>query len=111
MNGFHQLYMAQTIDIIFKALEDINRQRPENDQLELHPDTPIVGAKSRLDSLALVILIVAVEQHVADDLGAKIVLSEDRTLAEADTVLADVSALARHVDTLIQESRDHGSKR
>jgi len=110
MKGFHLLYMATTIDTIFKALKDINRQRPENDQLELHPNTPIVGAKSRLDSLALVNFIVAVEQHVAADLGAEIVLSEDRTLGDEATVLADVSTLARHVDTLIQESRDHGSK-
>jgi acyl carrier protein len=103
--------MAPVMDAIYKALEDINRQRPASDQLALAPDTPLVGPHAKLDSLGLVNLIVAVEQHVADDLDAEIVLSEDRTLAEADTVMADVTALTRHVKILIQEVREDGADR
>jgi len=99
------------MDAIYKALEDLNRQRPAHDQLALSPDTPLVGSDAKLDSLGLVNLIVAVEQHVADLLDAEIVLSDDRTLALADTVMADVQAFGRHVDVLIQEVREDGADR
>jgi acyl carrier protein len=103
--------MTQVFDAIYKALGDLNKQRPANDQLALSPDTMLVGPDAKLDSLGLVNLIVAVEQHVADCLDAEIVLSEDRTLAHADTVMADVQALAQHVDLLIQEVREDGADR
>jgi acyl carrier protein len=109
--GGQQPAMAPVIDAIYKALEDLNRQRPAHDQLALSPDTLLVGSEAQLDSLGLVNLIVAVEQHVADLLGAEIVLSEDRTLAAADTVMANVTALVGHVEMLIQEVQEHGADR
>jgi acyl carrier protein len=94
-----------------KAVAELNLQLPPGDRLSLSRDTRLVGTGGKLDSLALINLIVGVEQHVSEDLGVNVVLTEDRTLAHADRVMATVGALAEHIDLLISEKGPGGTVR
>lgn len=101
--------MASTVDTVLKAVADVNRQLSPALRLRLDPGTVLVGSNSSLDSLALIHLIVGVEQHVSADLGEEVVLTEERTLGNADRLLATVQTLADHIDALIREKGSHGA--
>jgi acyl carrier protein len=101
--------MASTTDAVLKAVADLNCQLAPAQRLPLNPQTALVGPGSVLDSLALIHLIVGVEQRVSAELGTSVVLTEERTLGDAPRVLATVQSLADHIDFLIREKESRGA--
>ena len=93
--------MPGVLEAVFAAVSDLNRQLPPELRLALSRDTPLVGVGGRLDSLGLINLVVAVEQHVEDDLSVQIVLTEQDTLARAESVLATIGTLTDHIETML----------
>lgn len=77
------LSKEEIIDLIFKCVEKLNRQLPEESKLILIESTAIAGENSPLDSLGLVTLMVCIEEHLTS-LGMSInildKISESRDL-------------------------------
>ena len=59
------------IAVIFKCVEELNRQLPEGSKLTLEKSTTIAGKNSPLDSLGVVTLMVCIEGHLTP-LGIRI---------------------------------------
>ena len=55
----------EIIDVIFKCVEELNRQLSEENKLALEETTAIAGKNSPLDSLGLVTLMLCIEGHLA----------------------------------------------
>ena len=52
------------IVVIFKCVEELNRQLPEESKLILEKSTAIAGENSPLDSLGVVTLMICIEGHL-----------------------------------------------
>ena len=52
------------IDLIFKCVEELNAQLPEEGKLILDKSTTLAGEDSSLDSFALVTLMVCIEERL-----------------------------------------------
>jgi len=58
------LSKEEIIDLIFRCVEELNRQLPEESKLILEESTAIAGENSPLDSLGLVTLMICIEGNL-----------------------------------------------
>lgn len=64
----------QALDVVFDAIDVVNSQRADADQIPKRADVVLVGDGGALDSLGFVTLILAIERRVADITGIEIEL-------------------------------------
>lgn len=89
--------------IVLDALETINEERGDDDKLVVSPQTRLFGADAELDSLALVSVIVDVEEAVSKASGRSIQLTDDRAMSRETSPFTDVQALTAYVVELLAE--------
>ncbi len=95
--------------VVFKALDDLNRQRPRDQRLEKSPDTILFDPRAgALDSLGLVNLVVAVELHLEEDLGVTISLV-DQMASQTGAPFRSVSSLVDFIASL-PATETHGAE-
>ena len=67
--------------IIYKCADELNRQLSEEGKIALEESAALVGENSSLDSLGIVMLMISIEEHIAD-IGISINIMD--VLTEAD---------------------------
>ena len=91
---------------IFGAMEDVNSQLPPEQQLEKSKDTVLFGKSGKLDSLALVTLIVAIEEKIEQELETKITLADERAVSQKRSPFKTVETLTDYIVSLLKEKSD-----
>jgi acyl carrier protein len=86
--------------IVLHALETLNEERDPDDKLVVGPNTRLFGADAELDSLALVSVIVDVEEAVSNASGRTISLTDDRAMSQEVSPFTDVAALTAYILTV-----------
>jgi acyl carrier protein len=89
--------------LIFRAIEALNAEREEGDQIPISPETPLFGMNSQLDSLSFVSLISDVETSLGIDHGLTISLADDRALSRPESPYETVATLRDYVMELVRE--------
>ena len=54
------------LEIIYKCAEELNKQLSEEGKITLEESTTLIGENSSLDSLGIVILMISIEEHIAN---------------------------------------------
>jgi len=54
------------LEIIYKCAEELNKQLSEEEKITLEESTTLIGENSALDSLGIVMLMISVEEHIAN---------------------------------------------
>lgn len=88
---------AVVIEIIHRALRNLNEELPEDKQVALTASTKLFGPGASLDSLSLVSVIVDVESAVADELGGSLSLTDDKAMSQPVSPFSDVNTLADYI--------------
>lgn len=94
---------TQVASAVLSAIEELNRDLPSKHPLEAAPDTVLFGRGSRLDSLGLVNLIVAVEGALADELEVEITLADEKAMSQASSPFRTVDTLVDYIVTRLEE--------
>lgn len=89
--------------IIYRALSNVNAERGPHEQIALSPDTRLFGTDAVLDSLALVSVIVDVEEGVAAAAGRDVALADDRAMGQAVSPYSTVATLTAYIRHLLSE--------
>ena len=89
---------------IYAAIDDTNASLPPEGQLGKTPETMLFGDGSSLSSLALVNLIVAVEEGVEQEFGVAITIADERAMSSRQSPFRTVRSLAEYTMTLVGES-------
>jgi len=89
------------VDIIIK--EVLTTIGAESDNININSDSIIYGDNSPLDSLALVSLIVAVEQSMEDEFGITITIADERAMSLDNSPFRSVGSLADYIEDLLEE--------
>lgn len=85
------------MQVIFGAMEDVNSQLPPEQQLETSKETVLFGRSGKLDSLALVTLIVAIEEKLEEELEVKVTLADERAVSQRKSPFKTVETLTDYV--------------
>lgn len=91
-------------EIIFEAVETINSQLPGEQQIEKSTDTVLFGKNGGLDSIALVNLIVAIEEKIEEQLGILITLADERAMSLKKSPFRTIDSLADYIGILLEEN-------
>lgn len=85
------------LSLIYKALNVLNEERDEDNQIPVGPDTLLFGSDSLLDSLSLVSVIVDIETEVSDEFGRVVSLSDDRAMSRDPAPFTSVQTLKDYI--------------
>ncbi|HEX5342232.1 MAG TPA: hypothetical protein VFX55_07045 [Duganella sp.] len=97
------LTKENVLEIILRALQNLNDELPDDEKFEAGPTTPLFGPNATLDSLALVSVIVDVEGDVSTALGRSISLTDDRAMSQEISPFDDVQTLLNYIMILVNE--------
>jgi hypothetical protein len=95
--------VGQVLEIILRALKNLNDELPDSDKFDAGSNTPLFGPNATLDSLALVSVIVDVEGDVSTALGRSISLTDDRAMSQEISPFDDVQTLLNYIMILVNE--------
>jgi len=73
---------------------------------DVNAETRLFGARTQLDSSALVSLLVEVEQQINDAVGTEILLADDRAMSQKHSPFRNIGTLAEYVVMLLREKSD-----
>ena len=96
----------RVLDVIYAAIELRNETASEEHRLKKSPETILFGKSAKLDSLGLVTLIVAIEERLADELGAIVSIADERALTQPRSPFRTIGSLAAYVSDLLEERID-----
>lgn len=78
------------------AVREINLSLPEEKQLSEDPQATLFGDGSDLDSMGLVNVVMAAEQHISDETGEDIVLASEAAMSRKRSPYRSIHALAEY---------------
>jgi acetyltransferase-like isoleucine patch superfamily enzyme/acyl carrier protein len=96
---------ARITRAIFRALDILNEQLPQEKRLAKTFATVLWGQDGGLDSLGLVNLIVAVEESIAEEFGVAIPLTNGKLPLESSVFVLTVGSLGAYVGDLLEKIR------
>ena len=81
---------------IIKFLEEFIRQ-DLNETVKLTQDSKLFGGGGPLDSLALVSLVVELEEFIEDEFGIEVTLADEKAMSRRTSPFSRVSYLIDHI--------------
>lgn len=88
------------IQSIMDAIDEINETYPKDKRLEKSVDTILTGELGILDSLGIIMFIVAVEERIRNDMGLSISLADE--IGKIDGALRTPETLANFIVNELQ---------
>lgn len=89
---------------ILAALEQVNRELPESRRVKVDRSARLFGGDGTLDSLALVTLVMMVEQRIEERTGVGLTIADERAMSQKSSPFRSVESLADYVAALLKEA-------
>lgn len=87
----------QVLQVIYDSIEDVNSSADADRQIDKTPDTALFGSQSKLDSLGMVNLIVAIEGRVEETFNKSITLADELAMSQRNSPFRNVQTLADYI--------------
>ncbi|ACL23734.1 hypothetical protein [Chloroflexus aggregans] len=96
------------INLVITSLRDVLEQSGRPLPATIEENTLLFGKGALLDSLALVTMVVDLEQRLEEEHGLTLTLADDRAMSQRNSPFRSVGALVDYLEQLIHEeqSRD-----
>ncbi len=91
---------------VMEAVEELNLQLEEHQQITVAPDTVLFGKGGKIDSLGLVNLIVILEGILQDAYNLDLSLADERAISQKNSPFRTVQSLAEYILTLAKEQEN-----
>ena len=88
---------------IYNSIDSLNAQLPNGGHIEKSNNTALFGSGSKLDSLDLINLVVAVEQNIEDEFDVTITLADERAMSQETSPFRTVGTLTDYIEMLLGE--------
>jgi len=91
------------LTLIFDAIDEANQQLPAGSRIEKSLQAALYGRNGKLDSLALVNLIVATEQRIEEEFDVALTLADARAVSQERSRFRTVQAFAGFIAERLKE--------
>ena len=92
------------LNLMYRAIDELNALSEEVENISKSPKTRLFGGDGGIDSLALVNLIVAIENLILDETGKSIVLVHEEVMKLEQNPFHTVETLAKYLDERLVEA-------
>jgi hypothetical protein len=89
------------LKIIYDAIDELNLDLDQEDQIEKGEETTIFGPDSKLDSMGLVNLITIIEEKLEEETGEFHALADERAMSLESSPFKTVSTLKQYISGLL----------
>lgn len=96
---------SEIVEIILSVIRDGLKKKEGAPRVELSPETRLSGKGAFLDSLALVQLLIDIEERVGDRYGISVALMDERAMSEKNSPFITVGSLADYLVPLVEKQR------
>lgn len=96
MLGGVQAQALQIVELIVESISLIKDETGLTVPPQLQADTALFGPEGFLDSMALVTLVVALEQGIEEKFGVSVQLADAHALSQEHSPYSTISALAKY---------------
>ena len=100
----------QILQIIFGAIDEINKLSLSARKLDKTPDVKLYGKDGQLDSLMLVNLIVAIEQNIEEEFEVSLTIADEKAMSQKNSPFRTISSLAEYLEVLLNKESPAKSK-
>ncbi len=90
--------------MIYHAIDEINSQLSDNQQLKKSEGTVLYGNEGNLDSLGLVNLLVIIEQNIEDEYDVSITIADEKAMSHKHSPFKTINSLADYIFTLLKSN-------
>jgi acyl carrier protein len=90
-------------NILYLSIDEVNQQLLEEQRINKEIDTILIGGNAMVDSMALINLIVAVEEKVSEKFQVNIILVDERAMSEEMSPFKTVGSFINYVSVLLEE--------
>ena len=94
------------LNSIYGALDEVNEQLPDDQQLEKSPDTVLLGESGKIESIDLVNILVATEENVEEAFGVPVSITDERAVSEKNSPFTTIGTLCDFISNLLRENAD-----
>ena len=92
--------MSSSLALVYEAIDQVNAQITKGDKIIKDPTTPLLDSKSGIDSLAMVNLVVGIEQIIFDKTGQSVTVVDEEVFSSPESPFRTVGSLAAYIDKL-----------
>lgn len=96
------------VTLVVDTMRELDDQQNIKLPQELGSETPLFGEDGIVDSIALVTVVVAVEQAIEDELGVGVSLADAKAMSQKSSPFSTVGALADYAGKAIAEQQRSG---
>ena len=89
--------MNEVTELVFRGIDEVNSLLPKDGRIDKDMSVIISGPGAALDSLALVNLVVAVEQEIEKSLGKTIILADERAMKLENNPFRTIKSLVDYI--------------
>ena len=93
----------EILEIIYEAIKENNMHSKKKIDISYSEKTHLYGEKGSLDSLALVNLIVSIEERVEKKFNKSIVLADEKAFSQKNSPFATIKSLTEYLEKIINE--------
>jgi acyl carrier protein len=93
----------KVLKAICDAVDVTNEGLSDKEKILKSIDTNLYGKDGNLDSIALVNLIVAVEEAIADEFGVAITLADEKAMSQSESPFKSLRSLSDYILLLLNE--------
>ena len=94
----------QILELVLQVSRKVMEDVPPEQRRTFTPSSQLVGGDSPLDSLALVGLVIELQDLLQSKFGVALALADERALAQAVNPFSTVDALAEYARRLLEET-------
>ena len=88
-------------EVIFQAIDNVNALLDEDGKIEKSLNADLLSQSTKLDSLGLVNLILAIEEIIQDDFGVAVTLASSMAMSSSSSPFRSIQILIDHIDTIL----------
>ena len=92
--------MPNSLALVYEAIDQVNAQITTGEKIVKDPATPLLDSNGGIDSLAMVNLVVGIEQIVFDKTGQSVTVVDEDAFSSPDSPFRTVGTLAAYLDKL-----------
>jgi D-alanine--poly(phosphoribitol) ligase subunit 2 len=93
------------LDLVMQAIAELNPTLPDPVKVESGEAAALYGRTGVLDSLALVTLVVALEQLIEEEYDVSVALADERAVSQSSSPFRTIGSLASYAASRIEEAR------
>lgn len=89
--------------IVKEALEELNEQLEDNEQVEYAEDIKLIGSDAAFDSMSFVTLMTIIEELITDELDKDIKIVSDKAFSRTNSPFLSIKTLEDFLLELVGE--------